>query len=182
MHVRVPRNLPSSVLNDFADLLESLAMTYRSAARAARDTEAQMAYSQRLTQIIRLSPTLVETLLAHGHELADAQAIVARNTNLSLECIQGNWRYHLRAKRWRANEERAAEVQRLAETGRRNSEIAQRLNIHPASVSRILTRQRRKQAQEARTAVKGKTAPYPALKKDPPAVSPAPSDLFVIAE
>jgi hypothetical protein len=40
MHVRVPRNLLSTILNDFVDLLESLATSYRSTARAARVTEA----------------------------------------------------------------------------------------------------------------------------------------------
>jgi DNA-binding NarL/FixJ family response regulator len=128
----------SEDLEQLLSALEKLTAEMRLANRrkkAAADDQRDQAAK---LKALRDSPKLVSRAMASGHDLDKSVAIVAASLSALPDAIRHHWRLHERQKAARERQDRNQTIMALASRGWSNAQIAQRVKLHPHSVSRVL--------------------------------------------
>lgn len=138
-------------LNDFAEFLERSADQVRElAVKNSIKPEEQQAGA---IDFLLRTPRIVMRHLKSGHSLDDAMALTAKETGAPVGSINRAWRRFCQDKSLYELRRRNRLIIELAAMGFTNAQIGKKVNMHPHSISRIISAARRVHHQ-ARTAQK----------------------------
>lgn len=87
---------------------------------------------------------IVARYLRQGHDIDRAIVLTAEHTSVPAVTVRSWWDKFLADKQKKAVQQRNALAYEMAVLGVSNVSIAQRLNLHPVTVSKILKRERKK--------------------------------------
>lgn len=136
--------LPPTALRLIAGHLEELARQYRARAATLDHWADTQAHAKQRLDAAYSSPEVFRQYLAQGLAYEQALDATAAATGLPVETIEYHWRRQNRPDPKAEAEARAIEVLRLAAKGWSNAAIAEKLSLHPNSVSRIISRKIRR--------------------------------------
>ena len=119
-----------------ATILRERAYNLASRAKAENDID------RRLKMLDRLPETVMK-YLRQGCTLSEAQNKAAAHVNCLLATVEVRWEKFITLKDERSQGQRNRLIMDLAELGHTNAQIGERVGLHPVSVSRIISKEKR---------------------------------------
>ena len=140
LNLCIDPTLPATAMRVMAEHLEKIARAYRLKA-AELETWSQLS-SQPHTppDIASTVPAAIQRHLDAGLTLRVAFDLAALETEACMTAIRLYWKHHRRKEIAQENADRARAVMQLAQKGLTNTQIGQRMNLHPGSVSRLISK------------------------------------------
>jgi len=143
----------ADTLRAIANFLEGQAQVYRARADLLDGQHRERDEASTLIKRAFSTPDLVEAHMTAGMTLHAAVHAAAAESGFPTTTIEWHWRRRQREQQIQTRAAKHQQVIQLARDGLDNTTIAERVGLHPVSVSRIISQQirrRRPESPEAR--------------------------------
>ena len=127
-----------------ADWHERQALKLKSRAQKLQSREHESQVLDQRLEYIQRSYKAVMRFLKQGNSLQESLSLAANNSDLPLRTVQKIWGDFITSKQANAIKERNTLIYELHGLGLTNVIIAERLNLHAVSISRILKKEKQK--------------------------------------
>lgn len=136
--------LDYATLYRIAEWHDKQACVLRSRAQSLQEKEHMSNQVAMRVEFLRNTPRTVLRYLKQGHSTERACQLAAEHTGISLVTIKSHWKQFLDDKNQKAVKQRNAIILEMHGLGLSNVGIADRLNLHHVTVSRILKKEKAK--------------------------------------